>query len=559
RTRLMISDGRHYCIAMTRSQQSPLVYSLIRIFKSIHQTIKDRHVLMLATWEIASEPVEKIGSPVDLSEPKSEPPPQVNPSSTNSSYAANKPASGYTPQKDSNGGYGGGMDDPATKRITSISGLNPYQTKWMIRARCTQKSDIRKWSNARGEGQLFSCTLTDATGEIRVTAFKESVNQFYPLLENDQVYYISGGAIKPANKQFSNVQNEYELVFDHNTTIRRCTDGTHTSVPGTRYQAIDLSQLGEKAKDDVVDIVAIVKEVGDTSSITSKTSGRAFQKRELVVVDTSGYQVRLTLWGADAENLDVRAAQANAVIALKGAKVGDFGGRTLSLPMSGAMALNPDFQEAHRLKGWWSAEGSRQTFASFSSGEMGLGGSGMTRDERDAASFRFLAEAKAENLGGNEKPDYFGARATVTYIRQENFAYPACSSEGCQKKVIDNGDGWRCEKCNKLFDAPNWRFIFALNISDATGQIWAQVFNDQAELLLGTSANDLMALRDRDQAAMTAVFNNVLNNTYAFRLRAKSEIYQDENQIRYAAMSILPVDYAQASRHVIKMIEQLEI
>ncbi|RKO95113.1 nucleic acid-binding protein, partial [Caulochytrium protostelioides] len=79
------------------------------------------------------------------------------------------------------------MDDPATKRITSISGLNPYQTKWMIRARCTQKSDIRKWSNARGEGQLFSCTLTDATGEIRVTAFKESVNQFYPLLENDQV------------------------------------------------------------------------------------------------------------------------------------------------------------------------------------------------------------------------------------------------------------------------------------------------------------------------------------------------------------------------------------
>lgn len=45
------------------------------------------------------------------------------------------------------------------------------------------KSDIRKWSNARGEGQLFSFDLVDESSEIRCTAFRDMVEKYFDLIK----------------------------------------------------------------------------------------------------------------------------------------------------------------------------------------------------------------------------------------------------------------------------------------------------------------------------------------------------------------------------------------
>lgn len=68
-------------------------------------------------------------------------------------------------------------------RTHPIVGLSPYQNKWVIKARVTSKSTIRTWSNARGEGKLFSMDLTDESGEIRATAFKDQCDKFYDMIE----------------------------------------------------------------------------------------------------------------------------------------------------------------------------------------------------------------------------------------------------------------------------------------------------------------------------------------------------------------------------------------
>ena len=60
--------------------------------------------------------------------------------------------------------------------------------RWKIKARITSKSDMKRWSNARGEGTLFSIDLLDsAGGEIRATFFKDACEKWFPQLEEQKV------------------------------------------------------------------------------------------------------------------------------------------------------------------------------------------------------------------------------------------------------------------------------------------------------------------------------------------------------------------------------------
>ena len=62
--------------------------------------------------------------------------------------------------------------------------------RWTIRARVGFKSNVRTWSNSRGEGKLFNMNLIDESGEIRCTLFKEQVDKYYDLVQVNKVRII---------------------------------------------------------------------------------------------------------------------------------------------------------------------------------------------------------------------------------------------------------------------------------------------------------------------------------------------------------------------------------
>ncbi len=80
-------------------------------------------------------------------------------------------------------------------------------------------------------------------------------------------------------------------------------------------------------------------------------------------MDRSGTVVTCTLWAAEAEGFD---GSAHPVLAIKGCKVSDFGGRTLSTLMSSLMTVNPDIPEAHQLRGWYDNAGKNEEAKSIS-------------------------------------------------------------------------------------------------------------------------------------------------------------------------------------------------
>ncbi|KAJ2759378.1 Replication factor A protein 1, partial [Coemansia nantahalensis] len=255
--------------------------------------------------------------------------------------------------------YGGGAGTGAGPApiLHPIKDLNPYHNRWTIRARVTQKSPIKTWSKPTSQGRLFSVNLLDESGEIRATAFTQQVDRLYPLFEVGKVYLVSNAQVKMARQQFSNVNNQYELTFEDSSTVELCQDAG--SVPQEQFNFVPLGSLMKFDKGTVVDVLCALQHVGDVSEITPKSGDRKMIKRDLTVVDRSGYQVRATLWGAEATGFDLPAG---AVVAFKGMRVGDFGGRTLSLPSTGTMAANPDIQEAHMLRGWYDSVGRTAAF-----------------------------------------------------------------------------------------------------------------------------------------------------------------------------------------------------
>lgn len=86
--------------------------------------------------------------------------------------------------------------------------------------------------------------------------------------------------------------------------------------------------------------------------------------------------------------------------------------------------------EAHKLRGWYDNGGSSSVVSSISASRgTGTGGGG---------SYKTFAEAKFENLGSKDKPDYYNVKAMVAMINKERALYMACPSDECNKKVNKN-------------------------------------------------------------------------------------------------------------------------
>lgn len=266
----------------------------------------------------------------------------------------------------------------------------------------------------------------------------------------------------------------------------------------------------------------MLKEVDEVTQITSKTTSKPYDKRDLTLVDNTGFSVRLTIWGNTATNFD---APPESVLAFKGVKVSDYNGRSLSLLSSGSMTIEPDIDEAYKLKGWYDASGRMDKFTSHAS--MGSAGAAGGRSD----PLKTITRVLEENLGMSENPDYFTVRATIIYVKQDSVSYPACISDNCNKKVVEMNPGeWRCEKCDKTHPRPEYRYIMSVNVSDHTGQLWLSCFDDVGRMIMGVSADELAVMKENDEKAFSDRFQDATCKTWMFKCRAKMDNYQDQQR-----------------------------
>ncbi|XP_053680234.1 replication protein A 70 kDa DNA-binding subunit [Anopheles nili] len=571
RFRLLISDSKYlYSYAMLGTQLNDLYKqdkltdnSIIRIDRYTTSVLNEKkRVLIIVELTVLKEGAlvgEKIGDP----QPMTYPPGQAGSggqensraTSTNTSAGggtiSNGSAYGATRSTASSGGASVNssaatmsLNDSLTHPISSLS---PYQNKWVIKVRVMSKSGIRTWSNAKGEGKLFSMDVMDETGEIRITAFKEQCDRFYEMIEPDKVYFISKCQMKPANKQYSSLKNDYEMTMTNDTVIQECKD-VDGSMPEIQYNFVPISQIANMEPNAMVDVIGMCKDAGDVTRFTAKTSGRELRKRELTLVDSSSASVQLTLWGDDAENFP---ASANPVVLIKGGRVSEFGGgKTLGLIGGSVMKLNPDMEVAHKVRGWFENGGSSASISSVSARTGGGGGF-----NTEWMSFQ---EAKDRNLGAGDKPDYFQVKAMIHTIKMTNAVYKACPQADCNKKVIDQENGqFRCEKCNAEFPNFKYRLLVNMLIGDWTSNRWITVFTELAEEMFGKTSQEIGSSFEYQKQEAERFFGSFSFKSFVFKLRTKVEYFGEQPRNKSSAVSAAPVNHKEYNALLIKDIQEL--
>lgn len=554
--RAAVSDGRHFLSNFVLSSAVYDLYSkgdlfalsVVRLLKyaiAYNNNRKFYIVLELLVLPSDKQVHAPIGNPQDLNAERSTKP--VTQERENVLLNIQQPKPSVKPQErpkpsetslgkrsTSSGTYTGAV-------VVPIKALTPYQNKWTIRARVTSKASVRTYQNSRGEGKLFSVTFSDESGEIRATAFNDAVDAFYALLEPRKIFFISNGVLKVANKQFSSVQNEYEMTLNSDAVIKPCFDAV--DLPMQTYNFVPISDIARLSKDQVVDILGIVLSSSGAQTITAKSGSRQLCKRDITIGDETTSSVVFTVWGEDADS--DRLSAAGTLLAVKGAKVSDFNGRSLTTHGSTMIEKDPDIIETHRLSEWYQAEESFVTFTPISAPNI---------SDRESL---VLLHQLGSSVPSSGKSEYVHVMGMLEHIKTENIVYKACPTPNCNKKVVEDGSNYRCEKCNQSFASYSPRLLGQGKIVDSTSFQWVTFFNDVVEKMTDSNAKEVDSALQTDRIVFDEIMARPRFKRFVFKLKLGLDTFNDETRIRCTCFDLRPLNFVTDGRSLLNRIKQL--
>ncbi|XP_027903317.1 replication protein A 70 kDa DNA-binding subunit A isoform X1 [Vigna unguiculata] len=456
-------------------------------------------------------------------------------------------------------GRGAVVKNEAPARIIPIAALNPYQGRWAIKARVTAKGDLRRYNNARGDGKVFWFDLLDSDGgEIRVTCFNAVVDRFYNVIEVGKVYMISKGSLKPAQKNFNHLKNEWEIFLESTSTVELCPD-EDDSIPRQQFSFRPISDIENVDNNSILDVIGVVTSVNPSVPILRK-NGMETLRRILSLKDSSGRSVEFTLWGefCNREGQQLQEMVDSGffpILAVKAGKVNDFSGKSIGSISTTQLFINPEFPEANSLRQWFDLVGKDSASHSISRDVIPGGSKNEVR--------KTVSQIKDEGLGRSDKPDWITIRATISFIKTDTFCYTACplviGDRQCNKKVTRSGNTrWQCDRCNQEFEECDYRYLLQAQILDGTGLTWVTAFQEAGEEIMEYSAKDLYMLKheQQDDERFGEIIKSRLFKQFMFRLKIKEELYGDEQKVKITVVKVDKVNYSSESQYMLDSISK---
>lgn len=454
-----------------------------------------------------------------------------------------------------------------TWAIQSISSLNPYMHGWAIKAKVMSKGPKRSFNSKGNPSSVFSAELVDHQGTaIEGTFWRDAADRYYDVLQEGKVYVFARGSVKPANKNYARTRNDYSLHFDSAAKVEESQDDQafNDEPMNVRMQFVAIDQLAAFVdKRMPVDIVGVVLEAGPLNSIKRKADATEVSRRDVTITDKSAKSVGITLWGGMAEGVgseiesEVKGGN-NPVVAISSCKVSGYSGISLSTLSRSQIHLNSaDIEESAELKDWWAATGKDCSITPIAEGMPNAAdknGSNIKSSDKQHERVDLTDLKASAPTTPDSKPVYRTVKAALVSINpQQTMWYLACP-ENNRKVVEQDGGGFYCEYDGQTYSTAVRRYIMQARFADDSGELPIQVFNDQAEKLLGQSADALSSVKESNIARYTAILKDAAWDEWVLRVKAQAQEYNGEVRQRYAVADIQPIDFVAETKRTLEMI-----
>jgi len=458
------------------------------------------------------------------------------------------------------------------KVYTSLKLLTTLSKDYKLLVKVTSKGEIKQYRS--GKGKLFSFVIMDELGnKMQAVGFDKIADKFKDEIVENNIYEITGGYIRTADKRFDPPGSDYKLILTESTTITKKDDEEKNfkdkfTDPDNKFWSIN--EIKEAQINTIVNVVCLVGDKGEPTYKDTKSGSILIRK--MFVLDQSNEKMELTLW----RNLTQLNMNNGDILVCKKVRVNDFGGKNLTSTTESKIYINPiisDFPEiAKEIQ-------SLKLFAEQNEINKGINPQSDNNNDnnikKNESTKANVASNKPEinnsNINNNntiQKKEFndkivyidsildemnkyaltdfdhrfpfYKIRATVTHLghTEKNF-YPGCPNRECNRKLTFSNGDWICQSCRQSFKTPRYYYSLNIRVKDCSSEYWVDIFGKPAEMIMNINADDYRnILVNRDEEKLGQISEGVEYKEFYFLLKVRLNKYNDTTKKKFTATKI---------------------
>ena len=498
-------------------------------------------------------------------------PPYIENKSNNLNNSNNSNNShNYSDKEDSDYNY----NNDNSILYTPFKQLNTLSSDYKLLIKVTSKGEIKPFKN--GNGKLFSFTIMDEFGsKMQAIGFDKIADKFKDMIAENNIYEITGGYIRTADKRFDPPGSDYKLILNDSSIIIKKNNLDNCIKDKFCDPDNKFCTLREVKDANVNSIVNVICIIGDKGEPTYKeTKNGSLLIRKTIVLDQSNEKMELTLW----RNFTQLKINNGDLLVCQKVRVNDFGGKNLTSTTESKIFINPpisDFpdisKEIQALKIF--SEQNELNKGIIESNDKDKDKEKNNNNTNTSNNNNFYNKSKNEtnnfnynnnyhNKNYNDKIVYIDSildemdkyvfsdfdhrfpfykiRATVTHLghTEKNF-YAGCPNRECNRKVsFSNGD-WICQYCRQSFKTPKYYYSLNIRVKDCSSEYWVDIFGKPAELVMNMSADEYRnILINRDDEKLNQISESVEYKEFYFLLKVRLNKFNDTTKKKFTATKI---------------------